>query len=601
MSPRPCETPCFVAPHPALIARTRRLQLQNPDDESTLARVRTALPRQTGLLGLNDGAIFPKSHFAPTASIKKIIIVVVVDFQDVKCPPDIIERTKELWFSTGHIPTGSVTEYYSEVSNNAVSLTGEVIGPFTLKDNMAHYANGQSGRGWPGPNSQNMADEAFEAVKDKTDLKPYDNDGNGYVDAFVVVHAGRAADETGSGDDIWSVKWVLPEEREADGVKVYGFLTVAADAKCGVCAHEIGHLVFGWPDLYDTDDSSAGIGNWCLMASGSWGGGGDRPVHPSAWCKANQGWVETVVETENRQITLQDVKEDYKVVRLWTDGDVNSQEYFLVENRQTVKSDEFLPGKGLLIWHVDDRLNSNTNENHPWIKLMQADGFDQLKQNFGRGDDGDPYPGFTDNRSFDALSNPSSKSYRETDTYVSVTNIPISAPAMTFDITVKKGDEDPVQKFDSRMWYRLKNTYQPSTHCLDVVNDNGLESQGLLQMAATGNFSGQFWQLKANDDGTYFLRTMFLGAERHLSVKDDKATPFLELANPSAKAQYWTIGAWEHPQDGTWHLENAWTEQSRYLDTVEGGPKVAMNQGNSGRPTQRWTIEPVRDITEAGF
>lgn len=26
------------------------------------------------------------------------------------------------------------------------------------------------------------------------------------------------------------------------GVKVYGFLTVAADAKCGVCAHEIGHL-----------------------------------------------------------------------------------------------------------------------------------------------------------------------------------------------------------------------------------------------------------------------------------------------------------------------------------------------------------------------
>ena len=27
------------------------------------------------------------------------------------------------------------------------------------------------------------------------------------------------------------------------------------------------------------------------MAGGSWGGGGDMPVHPSAWCKANQGWV----------------------------------------------------------------------------------------------------------------------------------------------------------------------------------------------------------------------------------------------------------------------------------------------------------------------
>jgi hypothetical protein len=26
------------------------------------------------------------------------------------------------------------------------------------------------------------------------------------------------------------------------GVQVYGFLTVAEDANCGVCAHEIGHL-----------------------------------------------------------------------------------------------------------------------------------------------------------------------------------------------------------------------------------------------------------------------------------------------------------------------------------------------------------------------
>lgn len=65
----------------------------------------------------------------------------MVDFHDVKCPPETIERTKQLWFSKGKIPTGSVTEYYSEVSNNAISLTGEVIGPFTLKQKMSYYAN----------------------------------------------------------------------------------------------------------------------------------------------------------------------------------------------------------------------------------------------------------------------------------------------------------------------------------------------------------------------------------------------------------------------------------------------------------------------------
>jgi immune inhibitor A len=35
--------------------------------------------------------------------------------------------------------------------------------------------------GFPGPNSQTMADEALNAVKDRTNFNQYDNDGNGYV------------------------------------------------------------------------------------------------------------------------------------------------------------------------------------------------------------------------------------------------------------------------------------------------------------------------------------------------------------------------------------------------------------------------------------
>ena len=42
-----------------------------------------------------------------------------------------------------------------------------------------------------------------------------------------------------------------------------------------MCAHELGHLLFGFPDLYDPDGTSEGIGDWCLMSGGSWNGGGD--------------------------------------------------------------------------------------------------------------------------------------------------------------------------------------------------------------------------------------------------------------------------------------------------------------------------------------
>jgi hypothetical protein len=34
--------------------------------------------------------------------------------------------------------------------------------------------------------------------------------------------------------------------------------------------HELGHLLLGQPDLYDTDYSSRGTGRWDLMAGGSW-------------------------------------------------------------------------------------------------------------------------------------------------------------------------------------------------------------------------------------------------------------------------------------------------------------------------------------------
>ena len=38
----------------------------------------------------------------------------------------------------------------------------------------------------------------------------YDSDSNGYIDAFMVVHAGQGAKETRDPTDLWSAKWVMP-------------------------------------------------------------------------------------------------------------------------------------------------------------------------------------------------------------------------------------------------------------------------------------------------------------------------------------------------------------------------------------------------------
>jgi len=75
--------------------------------------------------------------------------------------------------------------------------------------------------------------------------------------------------------------------------------------------------------------------------------------------------------TTNAAQSLGDVKDTNTVYRLWKDG-TGGNEYFLVENRQKKNYDSQLPGAGLLIWHIDDSIASNSNENHPKVAVVQA-------------------------------------------------------------------------------------------------------------------------------------------------------------------------------------------------------------------------------------
>ena len=242
----------------------------------------------------------------------------------------------------------------------------------------------------------------------------------------------------GNSGDIWSHKWTLPAAFAADGKQIFAYLTIPEDARIGVCAHELGHLLFGFPDLYDIDDTSEGIGNWCLMAGGSWNGNGDIPAHASAWCKAQQGWVSITNITANGAVSLPDVKSSRNVHRVWKDG-AGGSEYFLLENRQLTGYDANLPAGGLLIWHIDDAQQENSDENHYKVALMQADGKRDMELDHNRGDAGDPYPGSANNTSFNVSSTPNSKSYAGQDTCVAVSVTSASGPTMTASVQVHCG------------------------------------------------------------------------------------------------------------------------------------------------------------------
>jgi immune inhibitor A len=129
-----------------------------------------------------------------------------------------------------------------------------------------------------------------------------------------------------------------------------------------------------------------------------------------------------------------------KIYRLNIDGSYKN-EYFLVENRQQVNFDSFLPGNGLLIWHVneDNAINKfpNSSPDHLFLTLKQADGKKELEErtlkfnrrktylstNDNEGNPNDTFPGLTNNRNFDENSNPNTNSYSGKKSHVYVKSI----------------------------------------------------------------------------------------------------------------------------------------------------------------------------------
>lgn len=457
-----------------------------PEGISKHLRDEIALQRMFSTLqGIPFKAITPPGWWRTKGKLR--VLVLLVEFTDQKLVGSESSDWGELFFGG----SGSVKDYFKEVSYDQLEIIPAEEKQGIKNDGIVKITLDVKHPNEIGPPSREAVKKALIAADKYVVLSKLDLNGNGAISSdevvFVIVCAGYVGEYFNpKKPNIWSHAWSFYGSVPAptlDGIIVGayeywgGFIMIGEWMESvssstlssqsagrmqalGAPTHEMGHDFGLLPDLYDTDYSSTGIGDWGLMGDGSWlgpKGEGDVPSHFMAWCKYFLDWIDPKllkikevkgIDSVNKKFPIKQIETSKnKALYLLGNNPKGAEyggkgEYFLLENRQQVGYDRFLPGSGLLIWHIDERKGDNDKEGHKkkrhrLVDLEEADGLNELDSKGGRSDDGDTFPGSTNNRTFTNSTKPDSKWYNGKDSKIRITSISNSKKKMTATISTE--------------------------------------------------------------------------------------------------------------------------------------------------------------------
>jgi M6 family metalloprotease-like protein len=345
----------------------------------------------------------------------------------------------------------SIRGYYQSATNNKVDYTNTVPRYYTAKKNKAYYTDPAVAEGI---RAQELIAEALAWLQtsEKFDFSTLTTDANKKIRGLNFFYTGEP--DTGWALGLWPHQGYLQKQFCANTVCASGYQisNMSTQLAIGTFAHESGHLLMNWPDLYDYDNSSEGSsGDFCLMASGSVGPQSKlRPVLPNAFFRVDAGW-DTVTEL-NPALNAAAPKGNLSLtsnahsVYRWTNP-ANTKEAFYLEAIQKAGQNMFAPDEGLAIWHIDPA-GTNTDEWHPLVQLEQADGKRDMEYNRNRGDAGDLFDGVSTKTFSDTLPNAlssrgtNSKWWNTSASGLTVSNI--GAPGASIAVTLGAGPQPDI-------------------------------------------------------------------------------------------------------------------------------------------------------------
>ena len=337
--------------------------------------------------------------------------------------------------------TGSIRDYYMDNTMGQTDFYFDVYGPVTVSESYAYYGTKKQTID-DDYQAESAAEALMEAIRiiaaERGDnvFNPYDNDGDGWVDAVFMYYAGYNEAEGGPENTIWPHAWDFVDydyffdthySEEVFGNVRIGTFSCSSELKghegltmCGIgtAVHEFGHAL-GLPDFYDTnhnkygDGKCGGLFNFSPMCDGNYNNEGRTPPCFTMEERVMMGWADGFKPMPTTgSITIPALSTDNVAYK---DETANPGEYFVFECRNGKGWDKYV-SEGMVVYHVDrsdnevfiyngpgtgylttagdvwrSGRNINTNLAHPCYYIVPA--VDQQNRSFTGSKGYIPFPG----------------------------------------------------------------------------------------------------------------------------------------------------------------------------------------------------------------
>ena len=336
--------------------------------------------------------------------------------------------------------TGSAAQYFRENSQGLFTPQFDVFGPVKLSKKSAYYAD-RSGV----EKVYEAVIEACQTLDQETDIdfSQYDRDGDGEIDNVYLFYAGKGQNAGGGSWSIWPHSWYVTDATDTkyyfDSVllNTYACSNELIDSTypdgVGTFVHEFSH-VLGLPDLYNTGyGSSFTPDEFSVLDYGPYNNDCRTPPCYSTFERFALDWIEPVELDSPASLTMNPINSENPQTFIVTTETDN--EFFLFENRQQTGWDTYLPGHGMLVWHVaydakvwsDNEVNNDGNKQ--LVDLVEAD---NMRSDGSRA--GDPFPGTTNKTSFTDSTTPNMKSWAKQAQNRPITDIKEEDGIISFDV-----------------------------------------------------------------------------------------------------------------------------------------------------------------------